>query len=137
MKAADSGNATQFQPTDWLSPAVSARTNVAPKIKASAAPRAGEQRPRRVPSREAAVGAGAGRDGARDLRMPTRGPPSLLLLFLVAQDGRGWHSTDLSQTRAGTETTNSPPPSERNWKRGGTFGFSHPVPTFTPLILSK
>ena len=123
MKAADSGNATQFQPTDWLRPAVSARTNAVPKIKASAAPPAGEQPPRRVPSGEAAVGAGAGTDGARDLKMPTRRPSSPLLSLLGDQVGRGWQSTDLSQTRAGPQATNSPPPSEINWKCGGTFGF--------------
>lgn len=32
-------------PGDWLSPAVSARIDAAPGIKASAAPRAGEERP--------------------------------------------------------------------------------------------
>lgn len=136
MKAADPGDATQFQPP--AAPRCRRRRNRRGRgMRASAAPPAGGPRPHGT-SGEAGRGGARRRDGARD---PGALPPPILTFVGV---GRGWHYTDPSPNpswRGGHQANPSTPNRKlETWGGGGegrTFGFSHSVPTFTPMSLSQ
>lgn len=89
-------------PADGLSPAGRARTGAAPRIKASAAPRAGGKRPHSVFQR----GRGQGRGGEeREVR---RRPPAAHTPPRVGMEVGGTPPTP-SQTRAGAEAIEPTP----------------------------
>ena len=104
-------------PGDWLSPAVSARTDAAPGIKASAAPRAGEKLPRSLFRR----GRGRG-PGGMELETRRRPPTSHFQHQCRAGStslGGDTPTPAAPQIRANAETTkSSPTPPIRDWKCG-------------------
>lgn len=93
-------------PADWLSPAVSARTDAAPGIKASAAPHAGEKRP------HSAFQRGGGGEGWSQRPGDTHPPP--IFTFIGALRASGWeggHSyRPLPKPELARKQPSQPPP---------------------------
>lgn len=89
-------------PADGLSPAGRARTRAAPRIKASAAPRAGGKRPHSV------FGRGGGQGHGGEEREVRRRPPTAHTPPRVGAEV-GDTSRAPSQTRAGAEATEPNP----------------------------